>query len=304
MNKGYRYSDEIDRAAVGESILAFYTTRYTHSTKAEWLGRITSGAVRLDGRRVACDEVLRIGQVLTYDRAPWVEPEAPATFGVIYVDDDVVAVEKPSGLPVLPGGHHLDSTLLALVRARFDGEVPPSPIHRLGRGTSGIVLFARTKRALRELNTAFAQRRVTKLYRALVCGGGLPGEQVIDVPIGRVPYPPTGFLSAAMADGVPSRSVCVLLREDLERQQSVVEVRIVTGRTQQIRIHMAAIGHSLVGDPLYVSGGGPARLVVGERAPLPGDCGYHLHATRLTFRHPTSREQIELESIPPPMLRC
>jgi 23S rRNA pseudouridine1911/1915/1917 synthase len=192
---------------------------------------------------------------------------------------------------------------LAFVRVRFAGDVPPSPVHRIGRGTSGIVLFARTRDALRALTAAFAERRVTKLYRALVRGVGLPPEQQIDVPIGRVSYPPTGYLYAATADGAPSRSVCRLLHEDREQSQSLVEVRIVTGRAHQIRIHAAAVGHPLVGDPLYVAGGGPAPLVAASRAPLPGDCGYHLHAHRLAFRHPSSQQLVEIVSPPPPLLR-
>lgn len=303
VNNGFRYSDEVGLDAVGESVLEFYATRYTHSTRAQWLERIASGAVQLDGQRVPCDTVLRAGQVLTYDRAPWVEPDAPTTFGVIYADDQIVAVDKPAGLPVLPGGQHLDSTLLALVRARFAGDAPPSPVHRIGRGTSGIVVFARTPHARRELTRAFARRRVTKLYRALVRGTGLPREQVIDLPIGRVPYPPTGHLSAATADGAPAKSVCVLLREDREHSQSLLEVRIVTGRTQQIRIHTAAIGHPLVGDRLYTAGGRPAALVAGTRPPLPGDCGYLLHATHLAFAHPASGERIAFDCAPPPLLR-
>jgi 23S rRNA pseudouridine1911/1915/1917 synthase len=302
VNKGYRYSNRIDRVAAGESVLAFYTRRYPHSTAAEWRERIARGAVRVDGRRVSCGAVLRAGQILTYDRAPWTEPATPSAFAVLHADDEILAVDKPAGLPVLPGGQRLEHTLLAQVRARFGGEVPPSPVHRLGRGTSGIVLFARTKDALRILTGAFADRRVTKLYRALVHGVGLPREGEVDVPVGRVAYPPTGHLYAATVDGAPSRSIFRLLHEDRERSQSLLEVRIVTGRTQQIRIHTAAIGHPLVGDPLYVAGGGPAPLVDGRRAPLPGDCGYHLHATRLAFRHPASRQPVEIVSPPPPPL--
>jgi 23S rRNA pseudouridine1911/1915/1917 synthase len=304
VNNGFCYRDRINRDAVGQSVLAFYTTRFTHSTEDEWRDRIALGAVRIDGRRVACDTALRAGQIATYERAPWAEPDTPTTFALLYADDQIIVVDKPAGLPVLPGGHRLDCTLLALVRARFDGAVPPSPTHRIGRGTSGIVLFARTKDALRALTQQFAERRVTKLYRALVCGVGLPHEQEIDVPIGRVHYAPTRYLYAATAEGAPSKSVCRLVYEDRERSQSVVEIRIVTGRAQQIRIHTAAIGHPLVGDPLYVSGGGPAALVAGGRAPLPGDCGYHLHATRLAFRHPVSQARVEICSPPPALLRA
>lgn len=303
LNRGFTYTDQIDAAGAGETVIAFYSRRYTHSTEAQWRGRIRDGAVLLDGKPVAATTVLRPGHVLTYQRAAWAEPDAPQSFDVLYEDEHIIAVDKPSGLPVLPGGHHLEHTLLARVRERFGGEVPPSPLHRLGRGTSGIVLFARTRRALRCLTEAFTERRVTKIYRALVQGVGLADETTIDVPIGRIDYPPTGKLHAACSDGAPSRSICRVIDADPAQRRSLVEVRIVTGRPHQIRIHMAAIGHPLVGDPLYVSGGIPAPLELGERAPLPGDCGYHLHAMRLSFRHPETGDVVELFSPPPPLLR-
>ena len=303
LNRGFTYTDQIDTDAAGETVLGFYARRYPHSSEAEWRERIRAGAIRLDGRRVDQATILRAGQVLSYERTPWAEPETPQTFGVLYHDDHVIAVDKPSGLPVLPGGHHLEHTLLALVRERFGGEVPPSPLHRLGRGTSGIVLFARTQRALRRLTEEFTERSITKIYRALVQGVGLHDETTIDVPIGRIDYPPTGKLYAAAPDGAPSTSICRLLHENRDQQQSLVEVRIITGRPHQIRIHMAAIGHPLVGDPLYISGGGPAPLLVDRRPPLPGDCGYHLHAMRLAFRHPETHVLVDLFSPAPPSLQ-
>jgi len=305
LNHGYTYVDRIDSDGAGETVLAFYTRRYRHSTESEWRERIRAGAIRLDGEPVAATTVLRAGQVLSYARAPWVEPEAPRAFGVLHEDEHLIAVDKPSGLPVLAGGHHLENTLVALVRERFTGEVPPSPLHRLGRATSGIVLFARTRFALRRLTEDFAERRITKIYRALVQGVGLADETTIDVPIGRIDYAPTGKLYAAARDGAASRSICRLLHADSDRLRSLVEVRIVTGRPHQIRIHMAAIGHPLVGDPLYVSGGGPVALVAGRRPPLPGDCGYLLHAMRLSFHHPETREPLDLRSPPAsPLLRA
>jgi len=303
LNRGFTYTDRIDADASGETVSGFYSRRYPHSTESEWRERIRDGAIRLDGEPVDEATILRPGQVLSYARAPWVEPEAPCSFGVIYEDDHIIAVDKPSGLPVLPGGHHLEHTLLALVRERFRGEVPPSPLHRLGRGTSGIVLFARTQLALRRLSEAFTERRMTKIYRALVQGVGLAAEQTIDVPIGRVDYAPTRKLHAAVRDGAPSQSICCLLHEDAEQRSSIVEVRIVTGRPHQIRIHMAAIGHPLIGDPLYVAGGIPAPLIPGKRPPLPGDCGYHLHALRLSFHHPVTGAPVDIYSQPPPLLR-
>jgi 23S rRNA pseudouridine1911/1915/1917 synthase len=305
-NGGFLYRDRVDDRASGETLLDFYARRYRHSDRETWRERICEGAIRVDGSKAEPERVLRPGEILVYEREPWQEPGVPGGFRVLHEDIDVLAVDKPSGLPVLPGGHHLDHTLLALVRARCGGDVPPSPLHRLGRATSGIVLFARTERARRALTAAFAARRVTKLYLALVQGLGMPAEQTIHIPIGPVPYAPTGTLHAAStlaAGGKPSTSVCRVLHEDRDNHRTLVEVRIITGRPHQIRIHAAAIGHPLVGDPLYVAGGGPAPLVHGALSPLPGDCGYHLHAWRIAFAHPFSSEPIEITSPPPESLR-
>lgn len=303
MNSGYTYTDTVDSDGAGETVLAFYTTRYTHSTEAVWRERIESGAVLLDGKRISVDIVLLNGQELTYHREAWQEPVAPRTFEVLYEDAQIIAVNKPSGLPVLPGGHHLENTLLAAVRERFGGEVPPSPLHRLGRGTSGIVLFARDVDALRQLTDAFRNRTITKVYRALVEEIGIEQTFVVRQPIGKIPYPPTGELYAASPKGKPAVSECMVLQEDRSLAQTLLDVRIITGRPHQIRIHVAAAGHPLVGDPLYIIGGGPAPIVAGQRPPLPGDVGYHLHARLLEFTHPRTGESIRVEATPPESLR-
>jgi 23S rRNA pseudouridine1911/1915/1917 synthase len=303
LNHGYTYTDIVNGDAEGESILGFYTTRYTHSSEEVWRERLESGAVLLDGERIDQETKLKRGQTLTYHREAWQEPEAPRDFEVLYEDNQIIAVNKPGGLPVLPSGHHLENTLLSVVRERFGGDVPPSPLHRLGRGTSGIVLFARDSKTLQELSNAFRNRSITKVYRALVCGVGLEPEILIEQPIGKIDYPPTGQLYAATPDGKPSVSECTMLWEKTEDDHTLLDVKIITGRPHQIRIHVAAIGHPLVGDPLYVSGGGPAPLVQGERAPLPGDIGYHLHARLLEFTHPATGEQVKVEATPPKLLQ-
>ena len=192
---------------------------------------------------------------------------------------------------------------MSAVRERFGGEVPPSPLHRLGRGTSGIVLFARDVDALRQLTDAFRNRTITKVYRALVEGVGIEQTFVVRQPIGKIPYPPTGELYAASPSGKPAISECTVLREDRNLTQTLLDVKIITGRPHQIRIHVAAAGHPLVGDPLYVAGGGPAPIVTGQRPPLPGDVGYHLHARLLEFVHPRTGESVRVEATPPEPLR-
>jgi 23S rRNA pseudouridine1911/1915/1917 synthase len=249
--------------------------------------------VLVDGGVARADDVLRAGRTLTWARPPWEEPEAPLRYGVLHEDAALLAVDKPSGLPTLPGAGYLEHTLLALVR-KFHPEA--APVHRLGRGTSGVVLFARTARASRAVSAALRDRRVTKVYRALVQGSPAEDAFVVGAGIGRVAHPTLGTVHAAVSNGLPSRSeVRVLERRG---EASLVEVCIETGRPHQVRIHMAAAGHPLVGDPLYAAGGG----LRGSGAALPGDTGYLLHAMRLALLHPETGAPFEAVSSPPPAL--
>jgi 23S rRNA pseudouridine1911/1915/1917 synthase len=266
--------------------------------EAEWRARIASGAVRVEGVPAAPGQRLRAGQWLTWARPPWDEPEVPLCTAVLLEDEHLLAVAKPRGLPTLPGGGVFqDSTLLAVVRRR---DPTAAPVHRLGRDTSGVVLFARTALARQAMHAALRDRKVEKVYRALCAGHPERDEFPVDAPIGEVPYPPTGTLHAAAADGRPARSrVRVLERRGGDAPASLVEVEIETGRPHQIRIHLAFAGHPLVGDPLFGPGGRPFP---GGRA-VPGDLGYLLHALRVRFAHPATGAPVTVECAPPPALR-
>jgi 23S rRNA pseudouridine1911/1915/1917 synthase len=212
---------------------------------------------------------------------------------VLYEDQALLAVAKPSGLPTLPGGGlFMKNTLLALVR-RLAPEA--HPMHRLGRATSGVVLFARTAAAASLVQQALREGLWTKVYRALVDGHPARDEFSVDAPIGEVPHALLGSVHAASAHGKPSRSsVRVLQRRP---GCALAEVQIETGRPHQIRIHLAHAGHPLCGDPLYRAGGLP------KSSALPGDAGYHLHAMRLSLVHPATGAPLTIECAPPPLLR-
>lgn len=299
LNRGWTYTDRIGRPDAGCRALDFYCNRYPHSSREQWAARFAAGYIRLGNRVLAPGSRLATNDRLEYRRPPWREPDAPAGFAILHEDDDLVAVGKPSGLPVLPGGDFLDNTLLFKVRRRYADA--PAPVHRLGRGTSGLVLFARTMRSRRFLSAAFRHGRLHKFYRARV--QGLPSEDrfTIAVPIGRRPYPPLGSLYMADDGGKPSLSHCRVLQRDATAGHSLVEVEIPTGRPHQIRIHLAAAGHPLVGDPLYSTGGRPRPLGDGPPS-LPGDLGYALHALSLFCDHPAGH-RLELYCPPPPLLR-
>ena len=291
MNAGFTYRERIQRG--GATVLAHFLRHHPHSDEPAWRARIEGGEVELDGLRPGPDTVLASGQELVWHRPPWEEPEVDTRVEVLFEDASLVAVFKPRGLPTLPGGGFLEHTLIALVRARYPGA---SPMHRLGRGTSGLVLFGRTHAAGSALQTAWRDRAVRKTYRALASGLCLEDAFEIASPIGPVPHPWLGTVFAANPQGKPSLSRARVLerREDA----TLLEVEIETGRPHQIRIHLAFAGHPMLGDPLYGPGGLPREGLVA----LPGDLGYCLHAERLAFRHPVTGQPMELWAPPPPDL--
>jgi len=291
-NLGYAYAERIHRG--GATVLEHLSGHYRHASLAAWRERIDGGEVELDGRPAQAGAVLRAGQDLVWRRPPWDEPEVDGRFEVLFEDAALVAVAKPRGLPTLPGGGFVAGTLLALVRARYP---EANPMHRLGRETSGLVLFARTREAAALLQSAWREHRIEKRYRALASGVCGPDTLVVTAPIGPVPHPWLGTLHAASEAGKPSRSTARVLERGAG--QTLFEVLIETGRPHQIRIHLAFAGHPLVGDPLYAAGGLPRT----DLTALPGDGGYFLHAERLAFEHPVTGLPLELWAPPPAELR-
>lgn len=300
-NSGYDYPDRLAASDAGLTVLSFYARRYRHSSEAEWREKIECGEVTLNGRPASMGDVLAAGDLLVYHRPPWDEPEAPTELGILLEDDDVLVLSKPSGLPVLPGGFFLETTLLYLVRQRFGPSC--SPLHRLGRGTSGAILFTRNHHAARTLAKAMFERRILKVYLALASGTSMPERFTVDAPIGPVPHalPPT--VNAYRPDGRPSVSHVQVLRRFPEENVSLVEVTIPTGRPHQIRIHLAFAGYPLAGDPLYLAGGLPrAGGVDDEWSTTPGATGYLLHSWKIGFPHPGLGQAVEVVCPPPPAL--
>ncbi len=293
LNRGFAYRERIGVEAAGQTVLAHLVRTRRHSTAAEWESRISRGEVVVGGRVAGADAVLRPGDLVVWQRPPWTEPDVPLTYDVLYEDDALVVVVKPSGLPTMPAGGFLEHTLLALVRARFHDA---SPVHRVGRHTSGLVVLVRTRASAAALGQAWRTDGVIKEYRALVSGRPQWERQEIAVPIGPLGHPRLGTVHAASLQGRPARSTATVLER--READTIVEVAIATGRPHQIRIHLAAVGHPLVGDALYDNGGRPRQ----DDPALPGDGGYYLHACRLRFLHPTTGAPMDLRAPPPAIL--
>ncbi|SRR5579883_1493028 len=294
MNSGWIYREHVPRTADGLTVLDYYTQRYQHSSRAEWQSRIQAGQVLLSGVTTTIATRLVSGQELAYHRPPWQEPAVPLTFAVLHEDPDVLVVAKPAGLPVLPGGGFLEHTLLWQLQQRYPQDTP-IPIHRLGRGTSGLLLLARSPAVRAYLSQQMRGHHIRKTYRALVQGTAMRDHFTITQPIGKQPYPVLGYVYGAHPEGAFAQSECKVLRRRADT--TVLEVSILTGRPHQIRIHLATAGYPLVGDPLYTIGGRPIAPPAQGKLPVPGDCGYHLHAERLTL---TQRSGAPLTVVCPP----
>jgi 23S rRNA pseudouridine1911/1915/1917 synthase len=295
MNSGYEYRERIVQEGAGRSVVSYLAWRYPHTSRDEWEERVHQGRVLLDGWPAEPRRLVQPGQMLVWVRPPWEEPSAPLSFAILYRDDHLLAVLKPAGLPTLPGGGYLDHTLLAILRRRYP---EAAPVHRIGRGTTGVVLCARSAEAGRSLSAAWRREKVRKFYRALISNRPALDRYCVDAPIGRVPHRLASFKAhAAVVDGKPALShIQVLERRD---DTSLVEVEIVTGRPHQVRIHLAFSGHPLVGDRFYGPGGMPkAEAPVG-----PGEGGFFLHSHRLHLSHPVSGRALELEAPLPRELR-
>lgn len=286
----------VDAAHSGTRLDSFLTGHLPELSRSQIKALIESGRVTVDGSPGKPATRVHRGQRIDVDipaaTAPVVAPE-PMSLDVIYEDSEVVVVNKPAGLTVHPGAGRAGGTLVNAILARIPDlagvgdALRPGIVHRLDKDTSGLLVIAKTPRALASLQEQVASRRVTRRYLALV-HGTIPHEQgTIDAPIGRHPRHRTKMAV------VPGGREAITRYRVIERfaRHTLVEAQLVTGRTHQIRVHFAHIGHPVAGDQAY------ARrrddLQIGRQA---------LHAFRLQFNHPASGEAIMFEAPLPPDL--
>lgn len=308
LNGGWIYRDRIECADEGLLVTDFYAARYPHSDRQTWQRRLECGEIWRHDQPLLADAVLALGDRLAWHRPPWQEAAVPATWESVFDDGDLLALDKPSGLPVMPAGGFLEHTLLRLLQRQHanDPAGVPRPVHRLGRFTSGLLLCARRPASRAWLSALLRESTALvvdtfgspdaapdgrsgggrKIYRALLVPGAL-GLQIgaglrINTPIARRPHPRLGSIWAAGCRDDPAalaaRSLLTLLER--RRDADLVEVAISSGRPHQIRIHCAALGAPLLGDPLYLPGGAALSDA------LPGDSGYWLHARSVALPRP------------------
>jgi 23S rRNA pseudouridine1911/1915/1917 synthase len=260
-------------------------------TRREVEELVAAGAVLLDGEPVPKSRRLVTGSVIELladpevAGAPEADPSVPVD--VRHEDADVIVVSKPAGLVVHPGAGHPDGTLVNGLLARFPelasvgDPARPGIVHRLDRDTSGLLAIARSTRAYDALVAMLAAHEVTRCYRALVWGAFDVRRGVIDAPIGRSVRRPTRM--AVREGGRDARTVFEVIAAFPDPAVTLLECRLETGRTHQIRVHLQAVGHPVVGDAAY----GGARPALAVPRPF-------LHAGRLAFSHPVTGAPIEV----------
>ena len=260
---------------------------------------IKEGRIRVGDREAKPNQAIKVGQAISIDIPAPVDPTPlpePLPLRILYQDRDVIVIDKPAGMVVHPAAGHEGGTLVnALLHHVTDlsgigGEKRPGIVHRLDRGTSGLMVVAKNDRAHEALARQFRDREVEKEYAALVWCEVMAGHR-IDAPIGRDPANRKRMSAKARRS---REAVTRIVRADhLGRALTLVRVAIYTGRTHQIRVHLSAIGHPIVGDSLY---GGVRRRVPGDLRAVAHLERPFLHAARLVFAHPEDGRRMQFES--------
>lgn len=252
------------------------------------------GRVTLNGKPARASDPVRSGDLVEFDPHPVTDvtpsPEK-IPLEVIYEDSDFMVLMKPAGMVVHPSaGHHTGTLVHALLGhggpwSSAGGAARPGVVHRLDKGTSGLILAARNDQAHRALAAQLADRTLSRTYLAICRGELRPGQSgVLEGAIGR--HPRDRMRMAVVEEGRPARTRYEVL--DRRAGHALLRCRLETGRTHQIRVHLAAYGHPIAGDGQY------GRLQPGDPVrPM-------LHATRLQLAHPRTGEAMEFESPPPP----
>ena len=274
----------------GERLDAFVARRCPELSRSHARRLIDEGLVTMDGRQGKPSERVTAGLNVSVTIPPpeklELAPEdIPLT--IIYQDGDIIVLDKPAGLTVHPAPGHPSGTLVnALLAACPDlrgiaGTLRPGIVHRLDKDTSGLMVVAKNDRAQRALQRQLKDRNVNKTYLALVQGVPKPREGMIEAPIGR--HPKNRKKMAVVAGGRDATTKYRVREELAGGRYSLLEVEPVTGRTHQIRVHMAALGHSIAGDATY----GKRSDIITRQA---------LHASRLAFAMPLGGRTVEFES--------
>jgi len=293
----------VEPGAAGRRLDLWLAAKLPGVSRTRLQALVAEGHVSVDGRAVKASTRLKAGQRVVVD----VPPPPPETLiaerlplNVIYEDADVLVLDKPARLVVHPGAGQRTGTLAHALLAHapstagVGGPRRPGIVHRLDKGTSGLLVVAKSPRAYAGLTEQLARRQVTRRYLALVHGEVRQAEGTIDAPMGRDPRHRTRM--AVLPPGKGKRAVTRFRVLERLKGFTYLEAQLETGRTHQIRVHLASLGHPVMGDATYRLRSTPRITDPALAALVDGLDGVALHAASLAFTHPVTGARLEFAS--------
>lgn len=291
----------VSAAEADQRLDRWFKTHYPDLAHGRLQKLLRAGQIRVDGKRAKGAQRLVAGQQIRVPPLPQTPPPPAATArpapidpaalaalrdAVLFMDEEVLVIDKPAGLAVQGGSgthHHLDAMLDGL---RFDAPERPRLVHRLDRDTSGVLLLARSARGAAALTRAFRDKSTRKLYWALVAGRPAMREGIIDAPLGKRPGRGGEKMQIDPQAGKSARTVYRVLQA-AQKRAAWVALSPLSGRTHQLRVHCLSLGTPIVGDGKY---GGRAAFIDGVAGQL------HLHARAIDFPHPATGQRVVVDA--------
>jgi len=283
---------EAGEEARGERLDVYLSRRLAGAmSRSRLKSLIDEGNVQLNGARPKASSKLKPGDVVQVTVPPpreWGVEAQDIPLDVVYEDDDILVVNKPRGMVVHPAAGHWEGTLVNAVLSRcpdlrgIGGELRPGIVHRLDKDTTGLLVVAKNDRALQSLQAQMKERKVERRYVALVRGRVAADRGTVEAPIGR--HPVQRKKMAVVESGRPAATDYEVLAR-FGNRYSLLMARLRTGRTHQVRVHLAHLGYPVAGDPVYSRGKGELGLQ-----------GQALHAFRLGLRRPSDGEYVEFSA--------
>lgn len=297
-------SSKVTAAYKQVPIVAYLAGRFTYRSAAEWDELVRHGRVTCNGRVCTPDTIVTQGDVVACDLPPTTPPAANFQYTLIHEDEWLLGINKPPNLRVHDKRRYAQANLIYHLRYRHHPPFPEATlVNRLDKDTSGVILCARDGETARQMQQLFQQQAVGKTYLALVHGRPQPGAGTIDYPLARLDSLPGVHRYGAASGGKPA-TTHYQTRQTFNADYALLELHPLTGRTHQLRAHLHAIGHPIVGDKLYTMSDAEFLAWCEDQRPLPGEliARQALHCARLAFTHPrTARPCILTAPLPADM---
>jgi len=287
----FTYSLTVKKKYEGLTVVDFFLSAIPHSTPQIWIDKINSGNLRIDQKKVTIDYKVKPGEIATHIAEPRIEPSVNTNINLIYADDAIWVIDKPSPLPVHASGRFIRNTLISILETAFPNH-EFKLTHRIDANTTGLIVVAKNKFSANNISQQFENKIVKKEYIALV--EGIVKEDTLNLIQSIGTEVLVGGARKIDANGKLAHTEIVVLERRWNKNQTLLKVTPFTGRTNQIRLHLAELGHPIVGD----IGHQDINYFVDNPFTYADDRLF-LHAYQLTLLHPISNKEITFTALIP-----